>query len=462
MDSMSISNYDVLVDPPVAGKTSDYQLAKHKNHVGNNRLQVFLNMNQHSYNTASQNGDLNKCNSIVDKIVGTVCQQCVPRGRFLVSSKNENSVQWNQMDEDTAKAMLHRVLQHAKATVSTKPNVINGSDEGQKRRRRSSLLRRSASESMLGMAAISDKKKLTRKEESMEEPTWKSSANQKLLTPSRMDVILTCKKDALDPNSQSVGNNRLHIMVAMQSSKYRGATIDGKEAVLDDVMQTVNVFWKGRFLVEGSEGHEELSKEDARNALRSIFDLRSGQNKAKGGSLPSPFNSQIPSPTMRNEQSTLPGITAKSSPATPQMTLPTTLHQQSSLTAISSSPAINMPDVSDLRSAAVKSLQRQKQRQTIAHRLENVSRRNLPAMKLTSRETFHSSRTFGGRGPQKRESTVLGKLDASVMEQLVADFDDADCNDDSNPEPLPPTTSNKFGSQFTGGGNSLRDRSRPL
>jgi hypothetical protein len=226
MESMSITNYDVLVEPPMQDRSGNYQLDKHQSHVGNNRLQVFLNLYQQGYNSARQRGDFNECNSIVDKIVGTVCHQCVPRGRFLVSSVVGNgTVLWNQVDEPSAKALLHKVLQ------STRPGMnqsgLSQEDGGQKRRRRLSLLRRSASESML-LGLVSDsKKKLTqveqfRKENHREEPTWKSarSIGHGLITLSRMDVILTPARNALDPNSQSVGNNRLHILVAMQSAKY--------------------------------------------------------------------------------------------------------------------------------------------------------------------------------------------------------------------------------------------------
>ena len=94
MDSSSITNYDVLVEPPSlpGGEGGDYQLAKHKNHVGNNRLDVFLNMHQRSYDEACSKGNYDSCNAIVQKIVDTVCVHCVPPGRFLVCSQDPTSV----------------------------------------------------------------------------------------------------------------------------------------------------------------------------------------------------------------------------------------------------------------------------------------------------------------------------------------------------------------------------------
>lgn len=457
MDSTSITNYDVLVEPPISGQTGDYRLDKHKSHVGNNRLEVFLNLYQQAYSGARQRGDFNECNSIVDKIVGTVCHQCVPRGRFLVSSTTDNGqLLWNQLDEDRAKVLLHKVLQPAQSVSNQ--GEASKNDEGQKRRRRSSLLRRSASESMIGMVVgVESKKKLTRIVQCREEPTWKSTSSHRVLSPNRMDVILTPDREALDPNSQSVGNNRLHILVAMQSAKYQQATVDGKEDVLGEVVQTVNMFWKGRFLVEGSDGHEELSKEEARSALRSIFDMRSGQSfPSKRHSLPI---AQIPPPSAAGLQRQV---------SAPVLPLRTGLAKQFSAPVLPTRPPeINLPGVSDLRSAAVRSLQKQKQRQTIASRLEKIARQNAPNSNpaAIARNPFHGTpftAMAAARAAQKRESTVLGKLDASVIEQLVADFDDADCNDNDDPEPLPPTNSNKFGNQFSGGRDSFIDNSQPF
>jgi hypothetical protein len=115
-----------------------------------------------------------------------------------------------------------------------------------------------------------------------EEPTWSSSCNTNkngmILSLNRMVLVLTSSRNALDPNSQNLGNNRLHLSVAMLSARYQQATMDGREAVLDEVIETVNTFWKGRFLTESDKGYELIDKDDARNALRSIFDMRASQN----------------------------------------------------------------------------------------------------------------------------------------------------------------------------------------
>ena len=463
MGSLEITNYDVLVEPPQCGRFGEYQLTKHKNHVGNNRLQVFLNLYQEGYNSARQRSDFNACNNIVDKIIQTVCQQCVPKGRFLVSTDNgAGGVTWSMMSDDNAKNLIHKVLQPPDpppqqpptqpmpmsmtrnpgmnappVKLPPKPTI----DDGQKRRRRSSLLRRSASETMVGMVQDLSKKKLTRQDfgRAREEPTWRSTrtGGNGLLTLNRLDVVLTPARNALDPNSQSLGNNRLHILVAMQSTKYQQGSYEAKEAVLDEVLQTVHMFWRGRFMVEGVNGYVELTKEEARQALRSIFDMRSGQTLPKRHSV---------------------ATTTATSRSMSFMKRPmqTSLAKQASMTMIPSGRQLNMPDVNDLRSAAVKSLQKQKARQNIANRLDQIEK--VKALAASPSNAGKSARftpfPFGGQSVpnrNKRESTVLGKLDASVMQQLVADVDDEDEDD----QPLPPTNSNKFGSQFSGGGDYM-------
>ena len=489
MDSSSITNYDVLVEPPSipGGEGGDYQLAKHKNHVGNNRLDVFLNLHQSTYDDAFSRGDFDKCNEIVQKIVGTVCHHCVPPGRFLVCSKDPTSTDrmlWTQMTEDTAKSLLHKVLA---PTLPTK-SKSKRSDDGVKRRRRSSLLRRSASESMV-TAFQDDKKKVTRFDQmgSNSNVNWGSNQNSGGLgsgfalgstglgsrtsiasgasatsnkSLNRMDVILTDERNALDPNSQSVGNNRLHILVAMQSGQYQTSTPEARNGMISEAYKTVKIFWKGRFLVEATDGsHDELDEDEAKYALRCIFDERTGMNTQ--------------APLQRHSS---PAFSGGSSTAPPAAVAPPTqfftsrpfgLHKQSSLTMMpETSPGPEFQNVEDMRKSAVKSLQKQKQRQTIANRLEKISQRNLsgaamppPAPQNRGTSLFGGGARLPFRMPgasrsypsiqAKRESTVLGKLDASVMDQLVADFEEADCDDD-DPEPLPPSNSNQFGSQWNG------------
>jgi hypothetical protein len=361
MELTDITNYDVLVELPSPGlQSGDYQLAKHKNHVGNNRLCVFLNLYQQAYDGASCRVDFNECDRIVDKILDTVCHQCFPRGRFLVSLTSQNGAGvalWTNMQEQTAKTLLHKVLQ---PTTEAKNKTESGKkgDEGLKRRRQSSLLKCSASEGMVAMDP-DDKKKLTRMDEAETDSNIirnpaQSIISSEIMILNRMDVILATTQDALDPISQSVGNNRLHILMAMQKGQYQLASPSCREKNINEIIQTVKIFWRGRFLVEGAFGYEEVGEDQAKLALKEIFGVRS----------------QIPLqlPLMQRHHSQ-PVLVNSSIPQR------TTLSKQASLTMIQSGAGgvAHVSGLKDMRSAAVKSLQRKKERQSSANRLEKIA-----------------------------------------------------------------------------------------
>jgi hypothetical protein len=271
---------------------------------------------------------------------------------------------------------------------------------------------------------------------------WKSArstnSNQQFAL-SRMDVILTSSGNALDPNSQSVGNNRLHILIAMETGDYQQSSPDGKEQKVDEVLRTVKMFWKGRLLVKEACGYEELDDSRAREALKSIFAMRSGQR-----------------PPVQTSSLMAPTVAALSQRIG--------LYKQASMTMIPSGAAATgaaIPDLQDMRSAAVKSLQKQKARQNVAYRLEATTMRNSsappPEPQSMYEQNLVQSAAFSGSHfrASKRGNTVLGKLDPSIMEQLVADFNEHDFDGEEEPESLAPSNANQFGNQFNGG-NGLR------
>jgi len=531
----NITSYDVLADPSVEGVVGEYQLNNYKKNVGNNRLKVFLALHQQDYDRARRRENIIGCDSIVTNILHTLNKKCVPTGRFLINAVNSTSMNnmslvvlseaiqtpvWKLMGEYEAKQLIHGILkgvpppdlyrygqqqqqlqqQQQHGVMQSNPNNNSNGTEEHKRRRRSSLLRRSASDSLLD-----DSKKVFRFDQqqhglqnrrmSREEPIWSSSRRMKnngIVSLNRMDVILTSTMDALDPNCQSIGNNRLHILVAMQSGKYQQANDRQKEAILDEVMQTVNSFWKGRFLTESTNGcYEVLDNGDAKRSLRHIFDMRSGQNLLPQLSAPAMNitpnissrlnnNSQLMSDDngnhefgsisnnnnkngnhfrndtmglMRNAStSALPcGNNGLISNDTKKM-----LSRQISSSLIPnpiSAPSlprnespITLSGINDLRSAAIKSLQKQKARQQVANRLEKVSMRNSQQQlqmqhqlqqlnninimngindNNTSNHYFPSFSMNGG--VKRRQSSIFGALDPSVMDEIVDGcFDDED------------------------------------
>eukprot|EP00531_Pseudo-nitzschia_arenysensis_P001843 CAMPEP_0116134200 /NCGR_PEP_ID=MMETSP0329-20121206/10520_1 /TAXON_ID=697910 /ORGANISM="Pseudo-nitzschia arenysensis, Strain B593" /LENGTH=532 /DNA_ID=CAMNT_0003628897 /DNA_START=186 /DNA_END=1784 /DNA_ORIENTATION=- len=513
----NITSYDVLSDPSIDGVIGEYQLENYTKNVGNNRLKVFLGLHQHDYDRACRQENVMACDSIVTNILDTLNKKCVPTGRFLVntvqnygsnnmqvgSSQEAQSPQWQLMGEYEAKQLIHGILkgvkppdsyryrqqqlqQQQQAAMLSNSDGRNGSDE-HKRRRRSSLLRRSASESILD-----DSKKVYRFDQEMgkqnrrmsrEEPIWSSSrrlTNNRIMSLNRMDVILTSTMDALDPNCQSIGNNRLHILVAMQSGKYQNANDRQKDAILDEVMQTVNSFWKGRFLTESMSGcYEELDSRDAKRSLRHIFDMRSGQSFLSQSSKPAlnitpkvpasgnnsnqsdankngSQNRNDPFNMMRNAStsSILSGSNTLISNDTKkilsrQMSSSLIPNQTPSSATLSKiEPPVAVSGIDDLRSAAIRSLQKQKARQQVATRLEKVSMRNsqqqqqiqqiqqpssMGNMLLNgSSNNGNSNPSFNATfnasfpsGAKRRQSSIFGALDPTIMDEIVDGcFDD--------------------------------------
>ena len=108
-------------------------------------------------------------------------------------------------------------------------------------------------------------------------------------------------------------------------------------------------------------------------------------------------------------------------------------------------PPIALSGINDLRSAAIKSLQKQKARQKVANKIEKVSMRNssqqqlqiqqqliqpnsiniMNGMSINNNNNFPPSFSTGGAGPKRRQSSIFGALDPTIMDEIVDGcFDD--------------------------------------
>lgn len=507
----TFSKYDVLVEPPFPGSSTDYSLAKHNEHVGNQRFWVLLNMKRKSFGEAHMRHDHNECCRIVDDIIDTVCNQVVPRGRFLVSKNvvvgdGMPVLKWEIMDISVLKLLVHKALEPIDIATPTAltdrqddvssfaamisqeglsfdngdstqtpfafppPLSCGNMEDGQKRRRRSSLLRRSNSETMVGMV-LDNRKKLhhnasDRRGGIQEEPaSWKSVSPARHLN--RMDVVFTPSGDALDPCCVTVGNNRLHILSAVRSGQFRGGTIDEQESILDEMVETVYVFWKGRILsgTEG-DGYNVMSKEQAREAIRRILSSGTMLN-LEASFLASNSQGQC-GETGEIDRFRPERVISTSEGGTTRLLgqgiapLPLTVHLNAK------KPPALIEDAQKNQNRALMDLRKQKARNQNASRLmEKLGVRKKTSSPLTSTSgdevplfpiggkmqpsslgtssphgTSHwfPSLNYAGlpRSPLNptRESTVFSKIDTSAMENLVRELDVSDCNDDFD-DPLP-------------------------
>jgi hypothetical protein len=501
--SETFSKYDVLVEPPIPGLSSGYSLAKHRDHVGNRRFQVLLAMNQQSYETARMRGNFEECDRVVSALVDVICNQVVPRGRFLESTCAAMSItnredRWTNMEERTVKSLLHNVLSVSVAptnqrtdpsepsfmsTAISSPNAFldpfdihipsatplspNGldSEEGQKRRRRSSLLRRSNSESMLG-AFLDNKKKLNLngfdpRGNTQEEPTsWKSSSSLGELN--RMDVVFSPERDALNPSCMSVGNNRLHILLAVRSAQFKNGSMEEQEKILDETIETITTFWKGRFHVEVPGGYDNISNGEAREILWIVLSGRKDSSSARPKRHSDPASAVERSLTKQ---------VAGFEPRTAIMS--STNHH-----VLSSWPSALMEDALKKQSQACLALKKQMGRNHNANRVKEtlgcetrtsteeqslfslggMLQHSMPGYPANEAQPQPKRFSAYGHGPlsllprpmtsmnsfMPRESSVFGAIDAKLMQELAAGLDDSDSNDDLD-NPLPPAEVTSFG-----------------
>jgi hypothetical protein len=261
-------------------------------------------------------------------------------------------------------------------TLSTSPQAINEDpqtiNEEKKRRRRSSLLRRSASESHLTTSSNLDgKKKTVRLGSLLKTSFWKSLRGNKNVvdmveTPEPLDVLLVESRDAFQPNvTHQVGNNRLSILMEVQCEQYRIAPVKGRESIVQELIEAVTSHWGGRFLsvTPFNDAYQILTERQAPPAVRALF-----ENFLQGGTATAAMEALHRSCSEAGIGSAA-GIPAKRSSAVKKEAVQA-LHQLHPPPIIESSTNAS---VKDMRSAAVKSLQKRKQRQGLATRIRSLT-----------------------------------------------------------------------------------------
>ena len=376
--AQEFSNYDVLL-----AKAQDRSiiLDTKRHHVGNNRFQVLLNMHRQDFEDRLTAGE--STDPVVKKLIDIICRQCEPAGRFLIS---EGKQSWMVLTAEEAETFIAEYLSspHATKTLMANPEALTGSmpaskappvvpnegdlratitsppssDGEKKRRRRSSLLRRSLSEGGW------DKKKSGRR--SVRFPTnWVPKFlghNNKTSTDDatkaradNLDVVFNTQLTALSTSlGQHTGNNRLAVMIDMQRRAFTGGDDAAKEKMVQDVVNTVSTAWNGKFLAENDmgKGFLILNKDDERvkTGIRCLFDP-----------------SIAPEPSNSNDQALLSSATPskKPDPRRPSFVKHKTLQALHQF-----APSSQMQE---LRSGAVASLQKRKQRQGVTHKIRNLA-----------------------------------------------------------------------------------------
>lgn len=157
--SSEITNYDVLLTRDVNG----FCTILSPDHVGNRRFAVLLDIHREQYALARQGRhDTSQCEHIVDKIINTVCRECVPNGRFLEQDSG-NSITYGvrQLFPPEIRVALHislggaplepeqQIRLHPLVNTSRNPSAFQNQIVFAEMSRRRELLQRSISESMV-------------------------------------------------------------------------------------------------------------------------------------------------------------------------------------------------------------------------------------------------------------------------------------------------------------------------
>ncbi|CAB9526600.1 expressed unknown protein [Seminavis robusta] len=424
------------VSNPISSGESEVglSLAAHSYHVGNNRLEVLCNIQAQTFNDLLAKKDESGSSALVERIMNIVQNQCVPKGRFLErSTKGE----WKEVETEKARLLVRQALENqGTATTTTRPGAAKKEEEAEaaeiqqkkkesdaekKRRRRSSLLRRSVSSSMLpnfgdlGMAGLGgkpfdDKKKSTRREISPQpspansrasspvppadrsgpRPAFGRSqsvdmgqairakrdrrlavsnaleANPLLVSePMKMDVLLNTAKTALLPGTDLHGNNRLRVMVQIQTGGYQGADEETQTKMAESLLNTIESFWGGRILSKvpsrnksAGDSFLKLDKDHSISAMKNLLSGKAAEQEEEAtiGEAPDPKIKQGRRASLKAIQS----IASSGATGSSASILPSSL------------PALPA-DMQHLRSAAVKSLQKRKQRQGLNSRIRGLT-----------------------------------------------------------------------------------------
>ena len=187
----------------------------------------------------------------------------------------------------------------------------------------------------------------------------------------KMDVLLNTAKTSLLPGADLHGNNRLRVMVNIQTMTYQNAKDDEtKDKMAEELVNTIENFWGGRVLSiipsmrrKGGDD-EQYIKLESIHALQAMRNLLSGKAAEKEEAF-----TQGIAPDPKVPQGRRASLKAIESIAAAGVGVGT----GDSKTIMPSTLPTLPPDMQHLRSAAVKSLQKRKVRQGLNSRIRGLT-----------------------------------------------------------------------------------------
>ena len=413
MEVIQVTDYDILADE--MPDQSFVVTREYKKHIGNMRFLVLLELYQEAFEMCYMQQKDDDCKKIVQRIIDVTTHKDVSiqvtKGRYLVKKNGEGK--WIELDDEKANKFVHQVLSNpeeedveleeeipeAEVVPSKAVGSMSINDDHKKRRRRSSLLRRSVSETGF---LTDDKKKTYRGLQGIEDPDADEEDNASHMSaattasepvvrrvhssaiptkmtsigpaslarhqsvpipssnggligsPKGMDVVLAENCKNLSTTQGIVGNNRLHVMLTLQGSKYNSLNHNEQEKAAKDLVRAVCQYWGGRMLVQQGISYRKLNDEEALVAMKALLSAQAE------GELASP-----PMPSFTPSSVTSGGGSPGPKPllSAPQ---PPAFLKNASMELLSVGGTGNGPC---MQSEAVKSLQQRKAKRQIAKNL---------------------------------------------------------------------------------------------
>ncbi|KAL9182226.1 hypothetical protein ACHAXT_012878 [Thalassiosira profunda] len=237
--TVRLQGYDVLLLPSGTDPAAPLRFAP-GNDVGNRRFRVLLSLFRRRYLAARSVGDEAACASVAGLVLETVCDRCVPHGRFFVQHEGG----WRQFERDgpATVRMVQRALELEPVESSAPP-------------------KREQPAPFLEMLCQAAEGKAPLRDESEEEP-------------GPFDVVCDAEGKGLAKERGYTGNNRLKILLAIRMRSYRAASgRRGKRKIAKEVVSSVLDEAGGRYLrCDASGRYEILPRKDAVECTQRAFD----------------------------------------------------------------------------------------------------------------------------------------------------------------------------------------------
>ena len=235
-----LHNYDVLL----MSSANDEQLRfAPGNHVGNQRFRVLLSISRQRYLQAGMFGHEYECISIAQEVFETVCNKCVPNGRFFEKGRDNR---WQQLGRDSLSTIIMNAL---KNEPTENPSFARSPKRVCHRSSGFELLYKAASNKL----PVSD---------------------ECVASPNPFDIVCEANGLSISQDRQYTGNNRLKILFDIRKKSYENSDQDGKHSIIEEIVNSIIDDASGHFLQvdKPSSMYTHISRELATACIKKALD----------------------------------------------------------------------------------------------------------------------------------------------------------------------------------------------